>query len=86
MVVFLELAFGFFFAVSLVVVLSFLALILGSAFTTAGFSSPSWAGVAPIRYILVPHTEQLPVVTAAPRALNPASGLAISRFSLHFKQ
>ncbi len=59
---------------------------LGLALVMTGFSSPSCAGVFPSRYIFVPQTEQVPVVTAPPRELKPASGLRISLFSLHLKQ
>ena len=54
--------------------------------TGSGLGSPSWASVQPIRYSLVPHIAQVPVVTGVALELKPGAGFCISRFSLHFMQ
>ncbi len=54
--------------------------------TFGGATISVCASVRPMRYIFVPHSGQVPVVTGDPFALNPATGSLTSLFALHFMQ
>ena len=69
-----------------VLLFPFLALGLVAGLAFSGFSRLAWSMVSPILYMVVPQTEQTPLVVACPVRVKVATASDISRCALHFRQ